>query len=224
MPRRSRIVFAGLPHHVTQRGNRRGRVFFTAADRHCYLRWLSDYGERYRVSVLAYCLMTNHVHFVLVPEECDGLERLMQALHARYAQHVNRTRDWNGHLWQGRYFSSALDSEYLLRTIRYVERNPLRAGMIARAEAYPWSSAAAHCGLREDPVLVRSNDPLRTLPTVVNWSAWLAVSDDPDCRDTLRRNGSQNLPCGSPEFIAALERTSGRNLSYRAPGREKDAS
>jgi putative transposase len=142
-----------MPHHVTQRGNRRERVFFTEGDRNVYLEWLREYATRNGVGVLAYCLMTNHVHLVVVPATKDGLHRTLRPLHTRYAQRINRSRNWKGHIWQGRYFSSALDAPFLLAAIRYVERNPVRARMIDWAEEYPWSSAAAHCGLKTDPVL-----------------------------------------------------------------------
>lgn len=146
MPRLARTVFAGIPHHITQRGNRRENVFFTDDDRHLYLKWLTEYCERHQVEVLAYCLMTNHVHLVLVPSTETGLQQVLKPLHMRYAQHVNRCRGWKGHVWQGRYFSSPLDESYTWAAIRYVERNPIRARMVRKAERYRWSSAAGHCG------------------------------------------------------------------------------
>ena len=103
MPRLSRAVFAGLPHHITQRGNRRGDVYFSDDDRETYLSWLAAYCEKYRVEVVAYCLMSNHVHLVAVPATDDGLALVLRPLHMRYAQRVNRAQGWSGHLWQGRY-------------------------------------------------------------------------------------------------------------------------
>lgn len=108
MPRLSRTVFAGLPHHITQRGNRREDIFFTEADREAYLTWLREYCERYEVEILAYCLMANHIHLVAIPARDDGLQRVLKPLHMRYAQRINRARGWKGHLWQGRFFSSPL--------------------------------------------------------------------------------------------------------------------
>ena len=106
LSRLARTVFAGLPHHVTQRGNRRADVFFTDEDRRAYLDWLKAYCDEHAVAILGYCLMTNHVHLVVVPDSDDGLQRALKPLHMRYAQHVNRSRGWRGHLWQGRFFSS----------------------------------------------------------------------------------------------------------------------
>ena len=148
MPRLARNVFPRIPHHITQRGNRREEVFFTDDDRHAYLNWLKEYSQEHKVDVLAYCLMTNHIHLVVVPNTEEGLNRMLKPLHMRYAQHINREKGWKGHLWQGRYFPFPLDDVYLCAAIRYVERYSVRAKMVRIAERYPWSSAAVHCGLR----------------------------------------------------------------------------
>jgi putative transposase len=137
MPRLARQVFAGVAHHITQRGNRRENVFFSDEDRRAYLEWLTEYCARHEVEVLAYCLMSNHIHVVAVPAADDALERVFRPLHTRYAQRVNRLKKWKGHLWQGRFFSSALDETYLWAGIRYVERNPVRARLMRRAENNP---------------------------------------------------------------------------------------
>ena len=145
MPRLARTVFADVPHHITQRGNRREDVFFDDEDRKVYLRWLGEYCKKWNVEVLAYCLMTNHIHLILRPTTKDGLQRVLKPLHMRYAQRINRLKGWKGHLWQGRFFSSPLDNTYTWSAIRYIERNPVRAGMVEKAEDYIWSSAPAHC-------------------------------------------------------------------------------
>lgn len=219
MPRRSRVVFPGIPHHVTQRGNRRGQVFFSAADHSVYLAWLREYTAGSQVDVLAYCLMPNHVHLVLLPADDHGLLRCLKPLHMRYAQHINRIRGWKGHLWQGRYFSSALDDSHLWAAIRYVERNPVRAGMCAAAEEYDWSSAAAHCGLRWDPVLASTADWDERVARIGDWSAWLAEAEIQSVTDQLRRNAAQGLPCGSPDFVQRLEQIAGRRMRAGRAGR-----
>jgi putative transposase len=221
MPRLARTVCAGVPHHITQRGNRREQVFFADADRTAYLGWLREYAEKHEVDILAYCLMTNHVHLVAVPASEHGLHRTLKPLHMRYAQRVNRTRGWKGHLWQGRFFSSALDEHYLWAAIRYVERNPVRAKMVRKAENYRWSSAAARCGMRQDPVLTDKPSWRRQLESIGNWSAWLAEGDDPDKLEVLRRHADKGLPCGSAKFIHKLEKITGRELRYRPRGRPR---
>jgi len=221
MPRLARTVCPRVPHHITQRGNRREKVFFTDDDRQTYLGWLKDYAEKYRVEILAYCLMTNHIHLVAVPAAEDGLHQVLKPLHMRYAQRINRTRDWKGHLWQGRFFSAALDEDYLWAAMRYVERNPVRARMVRKAENYRWSSATAHCGLRTDPVLTRKLSWRRQFESIGDWSAWLAEGDDPQRLEVLRRNVDKGLPCGSEKFVRNLEKLTGRVLRYRPRGRPK---
>jgi putative transposase len=221
MPRLARRVFAGLPHHVVQRGNRREDVFFSDADRTAYLDWLRQYCDECRVEVLAYCLMTNHVHIVAIPATADGLEKALRPLHTRYAMRVNRWRGTKGHVWQGRFFSSVLDESYLWAAIRYVERNPVRACMEARAESYRWSSAAAHCGFGNDLVLTRDPAWMETLRLVDDWSAWLADFDRPAHLDALRDRIRRSLPCGDAEFVRRLEFQTGMSLAPKPRGRPR---
>lgn len=224
MPRLARRVFAGLPHHIVQRGNRREDVFFRDADRSAYLDWLSEYSRQHGMQVLAYCLMTNHVHIVAVPATEDGLERVFRPLHSRYAKRVNRQRDWRGHVWQGRFFSAALDESYLWAAIRYVERNPVRAGMVDTAESYPWSSAGAHCGLKQDPVLTSDPTWLEVMKSVGHWPSWLVDVDPPAQLADLRQRFRQCLPCGSDEFVRGLEARASQPLVARPRGRPRKHS
>ena len=223
MPRLARPVFAGVPHHVTQRGNRRENVFFSDADREAYLEWLSEYGVKHGVEILAYCLMTNHIHVVAVPERGDALERVFRPLHTRYAQRINRLKKWKGHLWQGRFFSSALDETYLWAAIRYVERNPVRARMVRRAENYRWSSAAGHCGERADAVLTQDAGWARQFKSIGDWSKWLAEGDRPEQLEVLRRHVERGLPCGAEGFVRKLERQVKQLLHPRPRGRPMKA-
>lgn len=219
VPRIARFLCAGLPHHVTQRGNRRGQVFFSDADHQTYLALLREYSVRHEVAVLAYCLMPNHVHLVLVPAAIDSLPLSLGPMHLRYAQRLNRMKSWKGHVWQGRYFASVLDEQHCWAAIRYVERNPVRAGLVRRAERYLWSSASAHCGLSKDPVLTIESGWRKRMEGIGDWCAWLREGEDAQMLDTLRKNSSKDLPCGSDEFIDKLEQASGRRL--RAGRRNK---
>ena len=218
MPRLARNVFANIPHHITQRGNRREDVFFKKEDREVYLQWLGEYCQKWSVKVLSYCLMTNHIHLILLPTTEDGLQRVLKPLHMRYAQRINKAKGWKGHLWQGRYFSSALDDTYLWSAIRYIERNPVRAKMVERAEDYPWSSAAVHCGIKVSSLLTRMSAK-ESLVHQAEWSDWLKLPDDEHYLEILRRNADKGLPCGSDQFISSLERISGRSLRFRPQGR-----
>jgi len=221
MPRLSRAVFAGLPHHITQRGNRRDDVFFTDEDRLAYLEWLQGYCEKHDVDVLAYCLMTNHVHLIALPHTDDGLQKVLKPLHMRYAQRVNRAHGWKGHLWQGRFFSSPLDDAYLWSAVRYVERNPVRVGMVKRAEDYRWSSAAAHCGLRDDAVLADRLLRNQEVVTTAAWADWLSVEEETGRLDMLRKHVEKGLPCGSESFVERLGNQIGRILERRPQGRPR---
>ena len=140
MPRVARCVFPHVPHHITQRGNRKEDVFFEDIDREVYLQLLKHYCSKHSVEVLAYCLMTNHIHLILIPNDIKGLQNVLKPLHMRYAQSINKKMGWSGLLWQGRFFSSPLDEDYTWSAIRYVERNPVRANIVRLAEEYKWSS------------------------------------------------------------------------------------
>ncbi len=218
MPRLARTVFSDIPHHVTQRGNRLEDVFFDKEDRHIYLEWLGEYCQKWQVEILAWCLMTNHIHLVLKPSTEEGLQRALKPLHMRYAQHVNRAKGWKGHLWQGRFFSSPLDEIYTWSAIRYTERNPVRAGMVDKAEDYVWSSAAAHCGLMESSLLATLPQTDRAV-SEGEWSDWLALPESEQAINVLRRNIEKGLPCGDESFIEALERRAKRALRFRPQGR-----
>jgi putative transposase len=221
MPRAARTVFADLPHHITQRGNRREDVFFDDEDRTTYLKWLGEYAAKFKVEVAAYCLMTNHIHLILIPSTEDGLQKLLKPLHMRYAQRLNRARGQQGHVWQGRYFSSVLDEDYFRSALRYVERNPVRAHMVKKAENYEWSSAAGHCARVKDSLLKPAPSWRKAMDDISTWATWLAEPDEDEKLLVLRRNAMMGLPCGSEKFIRKIEKRAGRNLHVKPIGRPK---
>jgi len=218
MPRRARVVFPHVPHHVTQRGNHRLRVFFDRSDGAAYLRLLAAQTEQYEIEIVAYCLMPNHVHLVLVPSTSRGLHLALKVVHGRYAQRINRMRGQVGHLWQNRYFSSALDSDYFLNAVRYVELNPVRAKLVGCAQDYEWSSAAVHCG-ETRPSIVSRRPRSALFSGIDDWSSWLAAGVPQPLDHVLRKYWQRNLPCGSDEFVAELEHSIGHPLRYRERGR-----
>jgi len=146
MPRIARAVVPECPHHITQRGNNRQGVFFVADDYRLYLDILREQSRRYGLEVHAYCLMANHVHLVATPHGADSLAKAVGRTHWRHSQAINRLHGRSGHLWQGRFYSCALDRPHFWAAVQYVERNPVRARLVRRAWDYAWSSAAAHCG------------------------------------------------------------------------------
>src|SRR5208282_3516491 len=169
MPRLARVVVPGLPHHITQRGNRRQQTFFCNEDYRSYLELMGQWCGVHQVAVWAYCLMPNHIHLIAVPQSADGLRRAIGEAHRRYTRMVNFREGWRGHLWQGRFASFVLDEPYLLTAARYVELNPVRAGLINSPSRYPWSSAGAHVRGRDDALVKVA--PLLQLAT--NWRRFL---------------------------------------------------
>lgn len=220
MPRLARVVVPNIPYHITQRGNRREDVFFDDEDREFYLKMLQEYAKKFSVEVWAYCLMTNHIHLILRPTTDKGLQQVLKPLHMRYAQYINKKMGWKGHLWQGRYFSSALDEAYTYSAIRYIEQNPVRAGMVKDASEYSWSSARAHLGLASSEML--NAIPSSHAPSSVEkWQAYLNEQSAKDSIDIITRNIEKGLPCGNTEFIESLEKLSKRDLTYKPIGRPK---
>ena len=144
MPRIARVVAPGLPHHITQRGNRRQETFFCKEDYQSYLAFMAEWCQKSQVEIWTYCLMPNHVHLIAVPKSEEGLRRAIGEAHKRYSNRINSREGWRGHLWQGRFSSYPLDEAYLLTASRYIEMNPVHARLVKAPEDYPWSSASAH--------------------------------------------------------------------------------
>ena len=219
MARLARIVAPGLPHHVTQRGNRGLETFFSEADYQAYLGLLAESCAQAETEVWAYCLMPNHVHLILVPSHPDGLRAALGEAHRRYTRRINQRQDWRGHLWQERYHSFPLDEPHLAAAVRYVERNPVRAGLARRPEDWAWSSARAHLDGRDD-ALVRVAPLLERFP---DWRDYLSDDVDAAALKTLRQHGRSGRPLGSERFVAKLETELGRHIGAGRRGRPPKA-
>ena len=217
MARIARVVALETPYHVTHRGNHRSAVFFEDADRERYLALLAQHAKRYGMQVWAYCLMTNHVHLIVVGLQPHSLARAMGFAHMRYSRSVNQRLGWTGHLWANRFYSTALDGSHLWEAVRYVERNPVRAAMVARAEDYPWSSARSHV-LGQPNALLSDARPFPG--PVENWSDWLAMPADEEAVQSIRRNTSTGRPSGSEPFVKQLEDRLRRQLRPMKAGRK----
>ena len=209
------MVVPGYPHHLTQRGNRRLPTFFSDADYRAYVDLMAAHCREHQVAVWAWCLMPNHVHLVLVPKTDEGLARSVGEAHRRYTRLINFREGWRGYLWQGRFASFVLQGPHVLAAVRYVERNPVRAGLVKRAWEWPWSSAAAHVSGQGDR-LIAAGGPL--LAEVSNWRAFLKAEEDVETLAMLRRHGRTGRPWGDPRFLAHLERRLGRPLRKQKPG------
>jgi putative transposase len=203
---------------VTQRGNRGEDLFQVDEDREAYLRFLGHYMAKHGASLWAYCLMTNHVHLIVVPEQEQSLSRALRDAHTVYAMRFNRRTKLSGHVWQGRFYSCPLDDAHLWAAVRYVERNPVRAGLVERAEDYRWSSAAAHCELHDDGALATGFPPEGAIE---DWRAWLTEEEDEALLEMIRRQTNTGRPCGSPAFVARVETLLGRPLCPQKRGRKR---
>jgi REP-associated tyrosine transposase len=216
MARLARIVVPGHPHHVTQRGNRRQPVFFAPSDYALYRDLLAEHCRKASVEVWAYCLMPNHVHLVLAPQTATGLARALGETHRRYTGFVNARARWTGHLFQGRFGSVAMDDAHFVVAARYVALNPVRAKLVARAQDWAWSSARAHLAGRDDG-LVRVA-PL--LGRIGSLGDWFEAESDGASFAALRAAEASGRPLGADDFMIRIERTLGRSLQPRKPGRK----
>jgi putative transposase len=175
MPRAARIVIPTVPHHITQRTVRRLPMFNCDLDRKTYLSFFDKERRKFGIKVWAYCLMDNHVHWILVPSEEEGLSLTIRNAHSKYSRFFNTSYGFVGHLMQSRFYSRPMRDNHFWAAVRYVERNPVEAGLVKHASHYPWSSARAHCMGYEDPYL----DSELGLPEGgLTWSEWLEGTED----------------------------------------------
>jgi len=212
--RMPRVVVPHFPHHVTQRGNRRQKTFFSNEDYLAYIDLIADARHEVGIEVWAYCLMPNHVHLVIVPNEPDSLANLFRLAHRRYTRRINLREGWRGHLWQERFHSFVMDEVHLIAAVRYVELNPVRASLCEQPADWPWSSARAHL-IGQDDKLV-SVAPMTA--RVGNWSHYLAVVEQQQQQDTIRKHTRTGRPVGNMRFLRKLELITGRNLDKKRPG------
>lgn len=214
MSRVARIIVPGFPHHVTQRGNGHADIFADDDDRQFYLATLRRYADKHGVDIWAYCLMTNHVHFIAVPADAQALSKLFHDTHSIYSLRFNQRTASSGHVFQGRFHSSVLDEDHLWAAVRYIERNPVRAGMVERAETYRWSSAPARCDGVTDRLLADDFPPPEA---VDDWPQWLRDEED-DAVQAIRQATHTGRPCGNADFIKRLEKILDRAVTPKKRG------
>jgi len=218
MARLARSIVAGYPHHVVQRGNYDQPVFGAECDYQRYLGWLEEYSSRYAVGIWAYCLMPNHVHFICVPKTGDSLARAFNTLHMRYAQYFNGKKAVCGHLWRARFMSCTLDDPSVHEEVRFIETNPVRKGIVERAEDYPWSSARSHVMGTSDPLLADGGFFQNVPP---DWRAYLAGRGEDLVIRRVRERLKTGRPAGDVSFVRELEGILGRRLEARPRGRPR---
>ncbi|HKA80414.1 MAG TPA: transposase [Xanthobacteraceae bacterium] len=216
MARLPRIIVPGLAHYVTQRGNRGQPIFFEQSDYGLYRDLVAEHCRRAAVDIWAYCLMPDHVHLVVVPTIGEGLARAIGEAHRKYSAFVNARARCSGHLFQARFASVVMDVDHALAAIGHVARNPVRTGLAARPEHWPWSSARAHLAGRDDGLVCVA--PL--IRRIGRFSDLLAAEPDPAAVARLKAAQTIGRPVGSDDFIALLEQQLGRSLRPQKPGRK----
>ena len=219
MPRIARIIAFNYPHHITQRGNNRSTVFFDDEDRQTYLKLLAGYAQKHQFQILAYCLMDSHIHLLAVPETETALARGIGMTNQVYTQYLNRKLKQSGRIWQNRFFSCVIEKDqYLWAVARYVERNPVKAGLVEHAELYLWSSAKSH--------ITGSIDPL------LGSTSWLSLQEqngyanfirsvDEKADNAIRKATMTGRPFGSECFIDMLEFRLNQPLRPKKSGRPR---
>ena len=225
MTRTARVVLPGYPHHVVHRGHNRGVVFADKSEYVYYLRNLAEFKQAFRCEVYAYCLMTNHVHLIVNPGQApENLARLMKRVAGRQTRYANRVRNRTGTLWEGRYRSSPIQREtHLLACSRYVELNPVRARMVARPEAYPWSSYVVKAGVRRigwldlDPAYLAlgSTDIERQRA----YREWVRDRIPEGEWEHIRRAAQRGQLTGGLRFVDQVHERTGKRIESRGPGR-----
>ncbi|NIP73520.1 MAG: transposase [Gammaproteobacteria bacterium] len=226
MPRRARLSIPGIPWHIIQRGNNRAACFYAEEDYHRYLRTLKEQSEAHGCQVHAYVLMTNHVHLLVTPEREDSAALMMKHLGQRYVQYVNRTYRRTGTLWEGRFRSCPAQSEtYVLACYRYIELNPVRAGMVEHPGEYPWSSFGVNGQGRPDP-LVTPHSQYRALGRDDRarrraYRALFRAHMEPALIDEIRLATNSNYALGNEGFKQEIERMLNCRATPGRPGRPR---
>lgn len=213
MARIARVVAPGCPHHITQRGNRRQQTFFCDEDYLAYLDLMAEWCRKCEVDIWGWCLMPNHVHLIAVPRTEEGMARAIGEAHRRYTRRINFREKWRGHLWQERFASFPMGESHVLAAARYIEMNPVAAGLVEHPEEYRWSSARAHLDGNDDGLVTVA--PL--LEMVGNWRNFLSLSSDEEL-DVIHRHERTGRPLGVKAFVESLEQSLGRALRPQKPG------
>ncbi len=213
MTQLNRIIVPGIPHHVTQRGVQQMNIFESDIDREFYIKLLAENAEKYNLEILCWCLMTNHIHLIVIPGSIESLSKGTGEIHLAYARSFNSRHDKSGALFQGRFYSAAMSEYHMHAAVRYVLCNPVRARMTDDPTKYQWSSAAFHAGRKQyDPLVSKPN----ILDSVENWDEYLSI--DTDNFESIRKNTKTGRPWGDNHFIETVECITGISIKKKNPG------
>lgn len=210
------------PHHITQRGNYKQITFSEDSDYQRYLELIKEYSDKNKLLIISYCLMPNHVHFIAVPINQDSFARTFNSAHMRYSQYYNKKNGVSGHLWQGRFYSCALDEKHLYEAVRYVENNPVRAGLVMSAKDWKYSSAKAH-GSGNSSLGELTLLKINRYVQVADWDKYLNERTDGAVVELIKGNTLTGRPSGSSSFVRKLEQVFGMRLTPLSEGRPKKA-
>jgi putative transposase len=219
MSRIARIIGAGYPHHIVQRGNNREKVFLDREDYQRYLSFVSRYSEEKEAAIFAYCLMPNHIHLLVRPSAEETLAKMMQGITLCYSKYFNGENGRTGRLWECRYHSTVIDGErYLWAVSKYIENNPVRAGMVRKPEDYPYSSAKNHLLGIEDPLL---KDPLFDSSQLKEYRRFMKLEEEKSILEEIRKQTRSGRPLGDEGFLKTLSDRLGCGLTFRQRGRPR---
>ena len=226
MPRRARLTLPGVPLHLIQRGNSRTACFYADEDYALYLHHMQELAPRFGCALHAYVLMTNHVHLLLTPEKVESASLLMKHLGQRYVQYINRTYKRSGTLWEGRFRSCLRQSEeYVLACYRYIDPNPVRAGMVQQPGEYRWSSHGANALGQQDDLITPHQQYLQIAgggeSRREGYRGLFNAHLEPETLDEIRRWTNGNFVLGGDGFKREIEEALGRRVSPGIPGRPK---
>lgn len=224
MARLPRLTLPGYPHHVIQRGNNRQAIFASTADYETLLDLLAENAQKFGVALHAYVLMSNHFHLLATPESADALPQMMQAVGRRYVRYFNDRQGRSGTLWEGRYRSTLIQTErYLLACMVYIDLNPVRAGLVAEARDYPWSSHGHYIGLQSDkritpPPLIweLGNTPFAREAA---YADLVRAGVSAEQQKALTQSALSGWALGEPDFVADLQKRTERRVSKTQAGR-----
>jgi putative transposase len=217
MPRDTRLIIPNICHHALQRGNNRQDVFHDNDDRLYYLEWARKLAEKYHVPIIGYCLMTNHIHLLILPRNNDGLINFMKLVSQRYTQYFNRRYHRSGKLWENRYKLHPVDPEVYYVVLKYIEMNPVRAGLVSDGAAYPWSSASYHLLGKENQTIMA--DCLHH--SVFSYKEFFYEEERDEELEAIRTAAQQGKAWGRLAFLEKLADSLDRIVVPRKRGRPK---
>ena len=228
MARLARVSPVGVPQHIIQRGNNRQPCFKSEDDMKAYLSWLKKFSKKYSVDVHAWVLMTNHVHLLCTPKKEAAISQMMQAIGRMYVRYFNDTHDRTGGLWEGRFKSCLIQSErYLLELYRYIELNPVRAGMVDQPSEYCWSSYGCNAlGMPSDihaPHAIYLLLGKSELERLKNYRDLLKAHCSPSLLSDIRDSLNKGLALGDKQFTAEIEANTSKRITSNKTGRPRKA-